>query len=517
MAMNNDFITCINPATLEEIGRVPITPPAKVTEMATKARAAHPIWARMSHSDRAKYLLRAREYLLDNLDSFAKTITLDNGKPLIESLTAEIYPIADLIYYFAHNTEKILREKRIPISIWRMMGRSSILKYQPYGVVGIIAPWNYPFSIPVGTAVMALMAGNCVLLKPSSATALVGQKIEEMFAAAGLPEHVFIHIPGTSVTGQSLLEAPVNKIFFTGSTYVGHQIMNVCSRRLTPCNLELGGKDPMIVLPDAKLEHAASAAAWGAFTNAGQCCASIERVYVHKDIADKFIDMVVAKTSKLKIGSGLEPDTDIGPLTTESQLATVEEHVEDARSKGANILTGGERPPHLKGYFYKPTILTDVDHSFACVHNETFGPLMPIMTFASEQQVVHLANDTPYGLSAYIWSEDKKRAGGLAEKLRCGTVAINECVYTHALPQTPWGGIRASGFGRTHGELGLKEMVNPHHIHTNRCTHFKDIWWYHYNRKSFDGFKKLAKLMTGGTIGKLRAMPTFLGLLLRKK
>lgn len=514
--MSTDHITCINPATLDEIGRIPITPPGKVVELATKARAAHPVWGRMTFKKRAGYLLRARKYLLDNMDEFARAITLDNGKPLTESLTAEVYPIADLIYYFAKNSEKILKPKKIPLSIWSLLGRSSYLSYQSYGVVGVIAPWNFPFSIPVGTVVMALMAGNCVLLKPSSATALVGQKIEELFQAAGLPEHTFIHIPGTSRTGQALLESPVNKIFFTGSSHVGHEVMNVCSRRLTPCNLELGGKDPMMVFPDANLEHASSAAVWGAFTNTGQCCASIERVYVHKNISDKFTNLVVEKTARLKIGLGLEPDTDIGPLTTESQLKTVEEHVNDARSKGAKILIGGERPAYLDGYFYKPTIITDVDHSFVCVHEETFGPLMPIMTFETEQQAIHLANDTPYGLNAYIWSGNVNNARRIAERLRTGTVVINECVYTHALPQTPWGGIKASGFGRTHGEAGLKEMVFPHHIHTNRCTHFKDIWWYHYNGKLYRSFKKLARLMTGSLAGKLRAMPVFLKIMLRK-
>lgn len=513
--MDND-IKCINPATLETFASVNVTPPAKVVELATKARAAAPVWSRMSFKTRADYMLDIRRYLLENIDQFAKAITLDNGKPLTEAITAEIYPVADLIYYFAKNTEKILREKRINLGIWHLLGRFSKLSYQPIGVVGIISPWNYPLSIPVGATVMALMAGNCVLLKPSSATAHVGKKIEELFNSAGLPEHTFAHIPGTSLTGQALLESPVNKIFFTGSTDVGHEVMNVCSRRLTPVNLELGGKDPMIIMPDANLEHASSAAVWGAFTNAGQCCASIERVYVHVDVADKFVDLVVKKTRELKIGNGLEPDTDIGPLTTESQLIKVENHVEEARTNGAQILTGGRKPPDLVGYFYEPTVITNVDHSFRCVHDETFGPVMPIMTFDTEEQVTKLANDTPYGLSAYIWSRDIRNAQRLAKRLKCGTVAINEAVYTHALPQTPWGGRKASGFGRTHGEAGLKEFVSLHHIHTNWCTIFKDIWWYKYNTSLLNSFKKLSKTMTCGLLGKIASMPTFLRELIKK-
>jgi succinate-semialdehyde dehydrogenase/glutarate-semialdehyde dehydrogenase len=471
----------------------------------------------MSFSRRVEYLLRARSYLLENIDNIAEAITVDNGKPLTESLTAEVYPVADLIYYFAHNTEKLLKSKRIPISIWQLLGRSSRLGYQPLGTVGIISPWNFPFSIPVGTVVMALMAGNCVMLKPSSSAAYVGQQIEKLFNAAGLPEGVFTHVPGNAQTGQALLQAPLNKIFFTGSSNVGHEVMNVCSRRLTPCNLELGGKDPMIVLPDADIKHAASAAVWGAFTNAGQCCASIERVYVHKDVADKFTEMVVEETSKLRIGPGLDPVTDVGPLTTKAQFETVEDQVKDARNKGAQILTGGERVAGLKGYFYKPTVITEVDHSFQCVHDETFGPLMPIMTFEDERQAIHLANDTPYGLNGYVWTRSIKKGKEIAKQLRCGTVAINECVYTHALPQTPWGGVAASGFGRTHGASGLKEMVNLHHIHINRCTYFKDVWWYPYNSKLYTAFKKLSALMTGGLISKIRAMPTFIKLMLKRR
>lgn len=511
--MSSDFIKCVNPATLEEIGEVPITPASKVVELVTKARAAHPLWARTSFKRRAEYMLKVRRYLLGNIDSFAEVITRDNGKPLVESLSAEIYPIADLIYYFAHNAERILKKRRISVGIWGLLARCSVLTYQPYGVIGIISPWNYPFSIPVGAIVMALMAGNCVLLKPSSATALVGQKIAELMNAAGLPEHTFTHLPGDSRTGQSLLESPVHKIIFTGSTHIGHQVMNVCSRRLTPCSLELGGKDPMIVLKDANLKHAANAAVWGAFTNAGQCCASVERVYVHEKIAAKFVEMVVEKTAQLKIGIGTEPDTDVGPLTTEAQLKTVEAHVEDARTRGGKILIGGERVPNLGGYFYRPTVISHVDHSFDCVHEETFGPLMPIMTFRNEDQVIRLANDTPYGLNAYIWTKNKRRGREIAAKIRCGTVAINECVYTHALPQTPWGGVKASGFGRAHGRAGLLELVNLHHIHTNYITFLKDVWWYKYNARLLGTFKKLARDMTGGLWGKIKALPRFMSLL----
>jgi len=512
----SDFLKCINPATLEEFAEVKITQPNFVQGVVEKARKAQPEWAALSFSQRAKYLLRAREYLLKHIDDFAESITLDNGKPLTESLTAEIYPVADLIYYFAKNTKKLLKPKGICLGIWHLLGRFSKMTYQPYGVIGMISPWNFPFSIPVGTTVIALMAGNTVVLKPSSSTAYVGQKIEELFRAAGLPEGVFNHIPGTSKTGEALLDTNVDKIFFTGSTNVGHHVMDKCAESLTPCNLELGGKDPMIVLKDANIEHASSAAVWGSFTNAGQCCASVERVYVHEDIADKFINLVVGKTSHLKIGLGTDPRTEVGPLTTESQLKIVESQVKDAKKRGARIPIGGERPTSLKGYFYKPTVITNVTREFDCVKDESFGPIMPILTFKHTKDAVKHANDSPYGLNAYIWTKNIKEGKKIASKLKCGTVAINECVYTHALPQTPWGGVKKSGYGRTHGQIGLMSVVNPLHIHANHCTHFKDIWWYNYNENLFKTFKHLAKLMTGGIFKKILALPIFAKTMLRK-
>lgn len=514
--MARDTIKCINPATLEIFSEIPATELGEIESIVVRARKAQAHWASVSFRERGARLLAAREYLLANIDSFAEAITIDNGKPLVESISAEIYPVSDLLYYFARNSEKLLREKRIGLGIWTLLGRASKIRYQPYGVVGIISPWNYPFSIPVGAVATALMAGNSVILKPSSATAYVGKKIEEMFNAAGLPAGVFTHTPGASKVGEALLESPVDKIFFTGSTEVGHHVMDVCSKRLTPVNLELGGKDAMVVFPDANLDHASSAAVWGAFTNAGQCCASIERAYVHERAALKFTNLVVLKASKLKIGPGINPDTDVGPLTTESQLKIVETQVKDARKKGARILTGGGRPEGLAGYFFQPTVLSNVDHSFECVKEETFGPLLPIMTFRDEDEAVNLVNDSPYGLSAYIWTGNIKRARRLASKLRVGTVAINECVYTHALPQTPWGGVKMSGFGRTHGQIGLKEMANPLHIHTNFCTRFKSVWWYGYNAKLLKTFGKLARSMTGSITGKIRSMPAFLAMLLRK-
>ena len=531
-------IVSINPATLEKIGRVPITPEQKVKEYVSKARSAQPSWSRLAFKERAAYLLKAREYLLKNIDNFALTITRDNGKPITESISAEILPVCDLFYWAAKSAEKILSPERLCVGIFDLMFRSSRICHEPLGVIGIISPWNYPFSIPVGAAAMALMAGNCVVLKPSSATPMVGKKIEELFNAAGLPEFVFTHIPGDSTTGEALLDCRLDKVIFTGSVNIGMHVAELCAKKLVPTVLELGGKDAAIIRPDANLDVASSGVVWGAFTNTGQCCASIERVYVHESIAKDFTDLVVSKTLKLRVGNGEEPETDIGPMTTRQQLETVERHVEEARAKGAKILCGGKIPPApplqkggetqlsppLKkggtggfGYFYEPTVLTEVDHSFSCVNEETFGPTLPIMTYSDDQQAIQLANDSQFALNAYIWGKNIKAAQKMAKNLMAGTVVINDSVYTHAIAQTPWGGLKHSGWGRTHGKWGFYEVTNLHHIHTNHLTFIKDFWWYPYSKGLTKTLKKLANSLTGNSWHKTASLLTILKILLMKK
>lgn len=511
----NEIIS-INPATLEEIGRTPVTKSEQVKEYVALARSSWSMWNKMGFKERARRLLQAREYLLDNIDDFARTITMDNGKPLAESLTAEIYPIADLIYYFARNAEKLLKGYKLPIGVMSLLARTSRISFQPMGVIGVISPWNYPFSIPVGETVMALLCGNAVILKPSSATALVGKKIQEMFEAANLPQGVFQIIQGNAETGRTLIESGIDKLLFTGSVPVGKEVMTMCSKNLTPVVLELGGKDPMVVRADADLEQATSGAVWGAFTNAGQCCASIERAYVHESIFDEFAKTCVKKTKKLKIGNGIDPTVDIGAMTTLEQLQKVEAHIEDALSRGAKIHCGGERIHSMHGHFFPPTILTNVDNGFTCVRDETFGPLLPIMPFSDDKQAIFLANDTAFGLTASIWTKDIKAGEKMARKMRCGTVMINDCVFTHALCQTPWGGRKASGFGRSHSRFGLEELVNIHHLHTNRLKN-KDMWWFNYNVGTYQSFSNLAKKLTGSIFSQSLALPSFIKLWFRKK
>ncbi len=497
-----------NPATLEEIGRIAATPPAKVPERVAAARAACPLWRRLSFRERGKYLLRAREWLLDNADDIAETITIDNGKPLVESLTAEILPVTDLLHHFAHHAEEGLQGFDVPVGILGHLRRRSHISFEPLGVVGIISPWNYPFSIAAGEAAMALVAGNAVLLKPSSATPLVGGVVAELFAAAELPPDIFHHLPGEADTGEALVASAIDKLFFTGSVAVGKRVMADCAKQVTPLVLELGGKDPMIVRPDTDLDVATSGAVWGAFTNAGQCCASVERVYAHASIFDEFVERCVRKALLLKIGNGLDPAVDVGAMTTLAQLKHVEQQVEEAVEGGAFVHCGGKRLDDRRGYFFPPTILTDVDGSFSIVRDETFGPVMPVMPYEDDRQAIHFANDSAYGLTASIWTKDVSRAQEMAHDLQAGTVMINDCVFTHALPATPWGGMKHSGFGRSHSRFGLQEMVHIRHVHTNRLS-AKDVWWYPYSLEVFERFAQMARTMSGGLRQQIATLSPF--------
>ncbi|MBI2343466.1 MAG: aldehyde dehydrogenase family protein [Deltaproteobacteria bacterium] len=502
--------TVRNPATLEVITTYEATPLGAIAGLVQRGDAAGIAWQALTYRERGAILLRARQYLLQHLDQIADVITAENGKPRLEALTAELYPMADLLYYFAHHTGAHLRPHRIPIGLMTWLRRTSILHYQPHGVVAVIAPWNYPFSIPAGAIAMALVTGNTVVFKPSEYALHTAQQIMAMFRAAGLPAEVLQLVIGDGTAGAALVEAAVDKVFFTGSVATGQRIMATCATRPIPCTLELGGKDAMIVRADADLDLASSGAVWGAFTNAGQCCASVERCYVDARIAGPFIDQVVAKTRQLRQGPGTDPTVEVGPLTTATQLATVERHVAEAVARGATLRCGGTRNADFAGTFYRPTVLTDVTHADRIMREETFGPVLPIMVVGSDHEAITMANDSPYGLTASIWTRDRRAAERMAAQLAVGTVTINECLYTHAICQTPWGGRKQSGLGRTHGAIGLSDMVVPQHRHTNCGPPHKDLWWYPYDRSVYDLFVQMAHRVTGPWWQRLPALPRLL-------
>jgi acyl-CoA reductase-like NAD-dependent aldehyde dehydrogenase len=488
------------PATGMEIGRALLQSSADVSAAVKRARKAQPVWAKWSYRERARIVLCARDILLAQIDDIATLISRETGKPPAEAISMEVVPTIDLMFYFARNSAQLLKPQKINVGLYGWMGRSSRIVYKPLGVVGIISPWNFPWATPLAEVVMALMAGNAVVVKPSELTPLTALRIGDLFKQAQLPAGLLEIVTGDGTTGAALVEAGVDKIMFTGSVATGKRVAETAAGRLIPTVLELGGKDAMIVLDDANIASAARAAVWGAFANCGQACASVERCYVHESVATRFIEQVTNETRLLRQGIPEQNDMDLGSMTNERQLRIVEEHISDAVNRGAHVVLGGHRLNTPNGWFHEATVVTGVDHSMQLMRDETFGPVLPIMTFRTDAEALGLANDSIYGLTASIWTNNIARGRNLAEQIEAGTVMVNEVVYTHAIAQTPWGGVKQSGYGRTHGKLGLLESVTPQHIHVNRWPLIPDAWWFRYSAQANRLFHSLARRFTTGSI-----------------
>jgi len=490
----------LDPATGREIGRVAITSAEYVVDAVARSRAAFAEWRKTSFTERRRIVMKAREVILDELDEIARLISVESGKPFAEAISMEIAPVLDLMQYFARKTEKLLSPARRGVGLYSLLGRSSKIVYHPLGVVGIIPAWNYPFAIPLGEAAMALMAGNSVIIKPSELTPLVGLKIGDIFEKAGASKDLVQVITGDGRTGAALVDAAPDKIMFTGSVATGKKIAKAAAENLTSVVLELGGKDPMIVFADANLELAADAAVWGAFCNAGQSCSSVERLFVEESIAETFTAMLVDRVKKLKQGIGTGEDISIGAMSSERQLKIVEEHVEQFRRDGATIAIGGSRNESAGELFYEPTIITNARNDMRAMQEETFGPTLPIATFKTEKEAIELANDSEFGLTASVWTGDVGKGKGVAVQIEAGSVTVNEVLYTHGIGQTPWGGFKNSGRGRTHGIEGLMELVQPQHIHINRIAILPNAWWMPYTPTAAKTFRGFAKYFASGSI-----------------
>lgn len=496
-------IISYNPATGEEVGRVPDTSADEVKASVALARETQKRWKLNSFAERRRLVMLAREVILAQMDEIAHLISDESGKPFGEAIAMEIAPVLDLMQYFARNTEKLLKPRKVGIGLYGLLGRASKIVYQPLGVVGIIPAWNYPFSIPLGEAVMALMAGNTVVIKPSELTPLVGVKIGEIFQKAGFPEGAVQVVTGAGETGAALVDAAPDKIMFTGSVATGKKIAEAAAKNLTPVVLELGGKDPMVVFADANLELASSAAVWGAFCNSGQSCSSVERLYIEEPAREEFTRLIVEKTRRLRQDIGDKETTSVGAMSSERQMKIVEDHVEDFRKSGAQILTGGERNIDLPdGLFYEPTVISGANNDMRAMQEETFGPTLPIATFKTEDEAITLANDSEFGLTASVWTKDLAKGKRVAEKIEAGSVCVNEVLYTHGIAQTPWGGFKNSGYGRTHGLEGLMELVQPQHIHVNKISILPNAWWLPYSPTAVETFRGFATKFASGSLMK---------------
>jgi acyl-CoA reductase-like NAD-dependent aldehyde dehydrogenase len=392
----------------------------------------------------------------------------------------------------------------VPHASIAMKTKRGLLVREPHGVIGIIAPWNYPFSIPATEALAALATGNAVVLKPSEFTSLVALELASLLQKAGVPKGIFQVVVGDGVTGAALMASEIDKLVFTGSVATGKRIAQTAAGRLLPVLLELGGKDPMIVLEDADLDVASSGAVWGAFVNAGQACLSVERCYVARGIYDSFLKTCAEKVGKLRVGDGMDETTDVGPMIHELQLRIVEEQVEDARRRGARILTGGRRLSELGPNFYAPTVVADVTPEMKLMQEETFGPVLAVAVFSDEDEAVRLANDSEFGLAASVWTRHSARGERIARRLVAGTVMVNDVVACFGISEAPHGGVKASGIGRAHGRFGMEEMVRVKYLDLERAAGMKRVWWYGYGEKFSRQMEAFAEMQFArGVWGKL--------------
>src|SRR5216683_1888278 len=427
-AISVDTLPSINPATGETLGYFEKTPPTALPQILARARAAQACWALLPVRERCKRLGTLCERLLSSRNSLADAVVAESGKPRVEALFADIFVALDSAEYFAKNAPRLLRTERVPHHSLAAKAKSGRLAYEPLGVIGIISSWNYPLAIPVSQIIPAVAAGNAVVCKTSDFTPQCGAMIERIFIDAGFPENLVAVVQGGGEVGQALIDASPDKVLFTGSVATGRRVAEACAKKLIPSVLELGGKDAMIVLADADLEVASSAAVWGSYTNCGQVCLSVERLFVEQTAAEKFIALCVDKTKKLRIGPGSDPAADVGPLIRPQHVRRMIDLVDDAVSRGATLLCGGSPRPELGPNFFEPAVIAGVDSSMKLFQEETFGPILAIQAVRDAQEAIAQANDSPFALAASIWTKNKPRGMALAAELRAGAVMVNDAI-----------------------------------------------------------------------------------------
>ncbi len=486
-----------NPATGETVGTAPDLGAAAVAEMVRRARLAQPAWEAYGFDGRARVLLRAQKWVMDNAERIVATICSETGKTFEDAELAEIGYAGNAFGFWAKYGPEYLADQRVKSSQVLVKGKKILLRYRPLGVIGVIGPWNYPLTNSFGDCIPALMAGNSVILKPSEITPLTSLLMAEGLRECGLPEDVLQIATGRGETGAALVEH-VDMIMFTGSTRTGRKVAEAAARRLIPASLELGGKDPMLVLADADIERAANFATYYSMQNAGQTCISIERVYVEEPVYDEFVAKVSEKVRALRVGAPAGPGSvEVGAITFPPQLDTIKDHVADAVQKGAHVLTGGQEVPGA-GRFFEPTVLVDVDHTMKCMTEETFGPTLPIMKVADAEEAVRLANDSPYGLGASVFSRDTERGEAIARRLEAGAANVNDAMINYTVLELPMGGAKASGLGSRHGAGGIRKYCSQQAIVvTGKLAMKKELFMYPYKSRTSRMLAGLFKFMYG--------------------
>ncbi len=492
-----EMIAVENPATGETVATVPDMSAEQVAELAARGRAAQPEWEGYGFEGRSRVMLRAQKWVMDNAERIVETIVSETGKTYEDAELAEIGYAGNAFGFWAKYGPEYLADERIKSSQVLVKGKKLIHRYRPLGLIGVIGPWNYPLTNSFGDCIPALMAGNSVILKPSEITPLTSMLLAEGMRACGLPEHVLQIATGRGATGAALIEH-VDMIMFTGSTKTGRKVAEAAARRLIPASLELGGKDPMIVLSDADVERAANFATYYSMQNAGQTCISIERVYVEEPVYEEFVAKVSEKVRELRVGKPAGPGSvEVGAITFPPQLDTIKEHVADAVQKGARVLAGGNEAPGA-GRFFEPTVLVDVDHTMKCMTEETFGPTLPIMKVADAEEAVRLANDSIYGLGASVFSRDTAKGEAVARRIQAGAANVNDAMINYTVLELPMGGAKSSGLGSRHGEGGIRKYCAQQAIVvTPKLAMKKEVFMYPYKSRTSRLLARFFKFMYG--------------------
>lgn len=485
-----------NPATGQTVAHVPEMDAAEVAELVARARRAQPSWEALGFEGRAEVMYAARAWIVDNRDRMLRTIMEETGKTREDAIVGDWSFICDSLGFWAKRAEGYLKDERVRPHSPFLLGKRIVVRHRPVGVVGVIGPWNFPLNLCFGDAIAALMAGNAAVLKPSEVTPLSTLLMAEGMRAAGLPEDVMLVATGRGETGGSLVDG-ADVIMFTGSTATGKKVMARAAETLTPVSLELGGKDPMIVLRDADLERAANMAVSGAMANGGQVCTSVERVYVEEPVYDDFVGRVADKAGALRQGPPDEPGSvDVGAVTFAHQAEIIEEHVRDAVEKGATVLVGGERGEG-PGRFFQPTVLTGVDHSMKAMTEETFGPTLPIMKVRDEEEALRLANDTPYGLNSSVFTRDLERGEAVARRIQAGNTCVNDALVNFLAQEAPFGGVKSSGIGARHSAQGIRKYTSSQTILITRFGPKRELYQYPYSKRTTRAIERGIALLYG--------------------
>jgi len=507
-------ILMINPATGKKIGTKKTMTEKQVLDAYKKACQKSFSFRKTSISQRVNEISKIKRYIVENMEYIVEELSKDLGKTKSEALLMEIFPVLDCIKYYEKNAENILRNKKIKTPI-ALMGKKSFVFYEPLGTVLIISPWNFPFNLSLIPIISAVLAGNTVVYKPAEDATYSATIIEKILKESGFEEDVVTFIYGkSSEIGDALIEGRPNKIFLTGSTATGKIIMEKAAKYLIPVELELGGKDPMIVFDDANITRAANAATWGSLLNCGQACIALERIYVKEKVYDDFVKKVVANVKKVKQGWDTKGDVDIGSITGSNQIKIIKDQIKDAKAKGAKILIGG----NVKDMFFEPTVLVNVDHSMKIMREETFGPVISIMKFKTEEEAINLANDSSYGLNASVWTADKEKALRVSGEIVTGGVAINNALTSSANFALPFGGAKQSGIGRYHGPYGLHAFSNIKAVMYEKGSKDQDIQWYPFRKDKYQRFLATFKSLFSEKISeKIKGLPNMIKLLRSEK